>query len=162
MVIVMIVASVRLTVTKTSTMTITHKIVYCITLYFRGRKISRKVNLKYFREKYFREFTVHAKISSRENIFPRKYLLAKMSRENMKISSRENRLPVSSAASFSLFAKMDTGITLDLEFASEQRNNGLIPTISNLDLADEKHSAQFFLNKFGWFDHVTNARCTDN
>ena len=35
---------------------------YCITLYFRGRKFSRKVNFKYF----------HAKISSRENIFPRK------------------------------------------------------------------------------------------
>ncbi len=44
---------------------------YCITRFFRGRKFSRKVN--------FREYTVHAKISSRENIFPRKYLIAKIS-----------------------------------------------------------------------------------
>ena len=61
---------------------------YCITLYFRGKKFSRKLNLKYFREKIFSRilFTrkyVPAKISSRENNFPRKYLLAK-------ISSREN------------------------------------------------------------------------
>ena len=69
---------------------------YCITLYFRGRKISRKVNLKYFREKIFsriycsRENNLPAKISSRENIFSRKYLPAK-------ISSRENRLPASSS-----------------------------------------------------------------
>ena len=59
---------------------------YCITLYFRGRKISRKVNLKYFREKKFSRM-----YCSRENIFPRnilprKYLLAK-------ISSRENIFP---------------------------------------------------------------------
>ena len=59
-----------------------HSILYN-TFYFRGRKISRKVKLKYFRES---EYTVHAKISSRENIFPRKYLLAK-------ISSRENIFP---------------------------------------------------------------------
>ena len=67
---------------------------YCITLYFRGRKISRKVNLKYFREKIFSRI-----YSSRENIFPRKYLPAKISsRENIlsrkylpaKISFREN------------------------------------------------------------------------
>ena len=52
---------------------------YCITLYFRGRKISRKVNLKYFREKIFSRI-----YCSRENIFPRKYLLAKIySRENI-------------------------------------------------------------------------------
>ena len=60
-----------------------------LTLYFRGKKISRKANLKYgciFARRYFREYTVHAKISSRENIFPRKYLLAK-------ISSRENIFP---------------------------------------------------------------------
>ena len=50
-------------------------VIYCITLYFRGRKFSRKVNLKYFREKIFSRidvYTFHAKISSRENIFPRK------------------------------------------------------------------------------------------
>ena len=63
---------------------------YCITLYFRGRKISRKVNMKYFREKIFSRI-----YCSRENIFPRKYLPAKItSRENIfslaKISSREN------------------------------------------------------------------------
>ena len=70
---------------------------YCITLYFRGRKISRKVNLKYFREKIFSRI-----YCSRENIFPRKYLPAKISsRENIlsrkylpaKISSRENISP---------------------------------------------------------------------
>ena len=78
---------------------------YCITLYFRGRKISRKVNFKYFREKIFSRI-----YCSRENIFPRKYLLAK-------ISSRENIFPRKycilprksfacfvSVASFSLFA----------------------------------------------------------
>ena len=48
--------------------------VYCITLYFRGRKISRKVNLKYFREKIFSRI-----YCSRENIFPRKYLPANLS-----------------------------------------------------------------------------------
>ena len=77
---------------------------YCITLYFRGRKISRKVNFKYFRENilFTRKF-LPAKISSRENIFSRKYPLAK-------ISSRENILPRKSfacfvsVASFSLFA----------------------------------------------------------
>ena len=57
------------------------KVNYCITLYFRGRKISRKVNLKYFREKIFSRI-----YCSRENIFPRKYLPAK-------ISSRENIFP---------------------------------------------------------------------
>ena len=52
---------------------------YCITLYFRGRKFSRKVNLKYFREKIFSRI-----YCSRENIFPRKYLPAKItSRENI-------------------------------------------------------------------------------
>ena len=70
------------------------KLYYCITLYFRGRKISRKVNLKYFREKIFSRI-----YCSRENIFPRKYLPAKITtRENNfprkyllgKISSREN------------------------------------------------------------------------
>ena len=54
---------------------------YCITPYFRGRTISRKVNLRYFREKIFsllftRKF-LPAKISSRENIFPRKYLFVR-------------------------------------------------------------------------------------
>ena len=124
---------------------------YCrpITLYFRGRKISRKVNLKYFREKIFSRITY----CSRENIFPRKYLPAKISsRENIfsrkyplaKISTRENILPRKSfacfviVASFSLFAARLSGtpvagITLDLEFASDRRNNGIIPTISNLD-----------------------------
>ena len=58
-----------------------HSANYCITLYFRGRKISRKVNLKYFREKIFSRI-----YCSRENIFPRKYLPAK-------ISSRENIIP---------------------------------------------------------------------
>ena len=77
---------------------------YCITLYFRGRKISRKVNLKYFREKIFsRIYCSREKISSRENIFSRKYPPAK-------ISSRENILPRKSfacfviVASFSMFA----------------------------------------------------------
>ena len=67
---------------------------YTVTLYFRGSKISRKVNFKYFREKIFsrilftrkylpakissRENNILAKISSRENIFPRKYPLAKI------------------------------------------------------------------------------------
>ena len=69
----------------------------CITLYFRGKKISRKVNLKYFREKIFSRI-----YCSRENNFPRKYLPAKISsRENIfsrkyplaKISSRENIFP---------------------------------------------------------------------
>ena len=54
---------------------------YCITLYFRERKISRKVNLIYFRENIFSRI-----YCSRENIFPRKYLLAK-------ISSREIIFP---------------------------------------------------------------------
>ena len=85
-----------------------------------------------------------AKISSRENIFPRKYLLAK-------ISSRENIFPrkYSPAKLVCLFrhrsflfavccpvARSRTqvaGLTLDLEFASDRRNNGIIPTISNLD-----------------------------
>ena len=52
-----------------------------ITLYFRGKKISRKVNLKYFREKIFSRI-----YCSRENIFSRKYPLAK-------ISSREHIFP---------------------------------------------------------------------
>ena len=71
-----------------------HIAIYCITLYFRGKKFSRTVNLKYFREKIFSRIYcsrenifprkyLPAKISSRENNFPRKYLLAK-------ISSREN------------------------------------------------------------------------
>ena len=53
--------------------------IYCITLYFRGKKISRKVNLKYFREKIFSRI-----YCSRENFFQRKYLPAKIScRENI-------------------------------------------------------------------------------
>ena len=52
---------------------------YCITHYFRGRKFSRKVNLKYFREKIFSRIYF-----SRENNFPRKYFPAKIiSRENI-------------------------------------------------------------------------------
>ena len=47
---------------------------YCITRYFRGRKFSRKVNLRYFREKIFSRI-----YCSRENIFPRKFLLARIS-----------------------------------------------------------------------------------
>ena len=54
---------------------------YCKTRYFRGRKFSRKVNLRYFREKIFSRI-----YCSRENIFPRKYLPAK-------VSSRENIFP---------------------------------------------------------------------
>ena len=47
--------------------------------YFRGKKFSRKVHLKYFREKIFSRI-----YCSRENIFPRKYLPAKItSRENI-------------------------------------------------------------------------------
>ena len=57
---------------------------YCITLYFRGKKISRKFDLKYFREKIFSRIKIilstrkylPAKITSRENICPRKYLPA--------------------------------------------------------------------------------------
>ena len=41
--------------------------IYCITLYFRGKKISRKWDLKYFREKIFSRI-----YCPRENIFPRK------------------------------------------------------------------------------------------
>ena len=63
---------------------------YCITLYFRGKKISRKWDLKYFREKIFSRIYcprennfprkyLPAKITSRENIFSRKYLPAKIS-----------------------------------------------------------------------------------
>ena len=68
-------------------------LIYCITHYFRGRKFSRKLNLRYFREKIFSRI-----YCSRENIFPRKYLPAKISsRENFpsrkylpaKITSRE-------------------------------------------------------------------------
>ena len=63
---------------------------YCITRYFRGRKISRKVNLRYIRGKIFSRICW-----SRENIFPRKYLLAKIiifPRKYLpaKISSPEN------------------------------------------------------------------------
>ena len=53
--------------------------IYCIILYFRRRKFVRKVNLKYFREKIFsriycsRDKYLPAKISSRENIFARRY-----------------------------------------------------------------------------------------
>ena len=54
---------------------------YCITRYFRGRKFSRKMNLRYFHGKIFSRI-----YCSRENIFPRKCLLAK-------ISSRENTFP---------------------------------------------------------------------
>ena len=43
------------------------KRVYCITRSFRGRKFSRKMNLRYFREKIFSRI-----YCSRENIFPRK------------------------------------------------------------------------------------------
>ena len=92
-----------------------------------------------------------AKISSRENIFSRKYPLAKISScEN--ILSRKSFACFVSVASFSLFAARWSGtpvagLTLDPELASHRRNNGIIPTISNLDrsyLADEKHSARFF------------------
>ena len=105
---------------------------YCITLYFRGKWI-----WNIFARRYFREYTVHAEISSRENIFPRKYLLAKISsREN--ILARKSFACFVSVASFSLFAARWSGtpvagLTLDLEFASDRRNNGIIPTISNLD-----------------------------
>ena len=45
---------------------------YNITLYFRGRKFSRKVNFKYFREKIFSRIHCSREIlSSRENIFLR-------------------------------------------------------------------------------------------
>ena len=54
---------------------------YCITRYFRGRKFSRKMDLRYFREKIFSRI-----YCSRENIFPRKFLPAK-------ISSREIIFP---------------------------------------------------------------------
>ena len=47
---------------------------YCITHYFRGRKFSRKVNLRYFREKIFSRIYC----SRENNILPRKY-----SRENI-------------------------------------------------------------------------------
>ena len=51
----------------------------CITHYFRGRKFVRKMNLKYFCENTFSRI-----YCSRENIFPRKYLPAKItSRENI-------------------------------------------------------------------------------
>ena len=57
---------------------------YCITRYFRGRTFSRKVNLRYFREKIFSRIILFtrtfltAKISSCENYFSRKYLPAKI------------------------------------------------------------------------------------
>ena len=118
--------------------TISCETAYCITLYFRGRKISRKVNLKYFREKIFSRI-----YCSRENIFPRKYLLAK-------IFSRENIFPrkYPPAKIVCLFRQRSflfavccpvAGLTLDPEFASHRRKN-----------------------KSGLFDHVTNARYTDN
>ena len=61
-------------------------VTYCITRYFRGRKFSRKANLRYFRGKIFSRI-----YCSRENIFPRKYLPAKIS--PAKISSLENIFP---------------------------------------------------------------------
>ena len=104
-------------------------------------------NTLFSREENFAksEFEIFSRIyCSRENIFPRKYLLAK-------ISSRENIFPRKYPPakivcpfrhrSF-LFAVCcpvigDTGpvagLTLDLEFASDQRNNGIIPTISYLE-----------------------------
>ena len=68
-----------------------------------------------------------AKISSRENILSRKYPPAKI------VCLFRQRI-----ASFSLFAARWSGtpvagLTLDPEFASHRRNNGIIPTISNLD-----------------------------
>ena len=159
---------------------------YCITLYFRGRKISRKVNLKYFREKIFSRI-----YCSRENIFPRKYLPAKISsRENIlsrkyllaKLSSRENIFPrkypptkivcLFRQLSF-LFAVCcpvigDTGSRPNVRSwiritpAQQWHNSHHFESRSFLYLADEKHSARFFQNKSGWFDHVTNARYTDN
>ena len=57
----------------------TYIIICAQTEFFRGRKCSRKVNLKYFREKIFSRI-----YCSRKNIFPRKYLPAKItSRENI-------------------------------------------------------------------------------
>ena len=53
-----------------------HILYYSITLYFRGRKFSRKVNLKYFHEKIFSRIIYW----TRENIFPRKYLPANLFR----------------------------------------------------------------------------------
>ena len=47
--------------------------IYCITCYFRGRKIARKVNLIYFRGKIFSQI-----YCSGENYFPPKYLVAKI------------------------------------------------------------------------------------
>ena len=126
---------------------------YCITLYFRGRKISRKVNLKYFREKIFSRI-----YCSRENIFPRKYLPAK-------ISSRENIFPrkyppakivcLFRQRSF-LFAVCcpvigDTGSRPNVRSwiritpAQQWHNSHHFESRSFLYLADEKYSARFFL-----------------
>ena len=108
-----------------------------------------------------------AKISSRENIFPRKYLLAK-------ISSRENIFPrkYSPAKIVCLFRHRsflfavccpvigDTGSRPNVRSlirtrpAQQWHNSYHFESRSFLYLADEKHSAQFFLNKSGWFDRV--------
>ena len=130
------------------------KNLYCITLYFRGRKISRKVNLKYFREKIFSRI-----YCSRENIFPRKYLLAK-------ISSRENiflrkYVPAKIVCLFChrsfLFAVCcpvigDTGSRPNIRSwirirpAQQWHNSYHFESRSFLYLADEKHSAHFLLH----------------
>ena len=143
---------------------------YCITLYFRGREISRKVNLKYFRGKIFSRI-----YCSRENIFPRKYLLAK-------ISSRENIFPRKYAPAkivclfrqrsflFAVFCPVIGGTgsrpnvrsLIRIRPAQQWHNSYHFESRSFLYLADEKHGPHFFLNKSGWFDHVTNARYTDN
>ena len=53
---------------------------------------------------------------------------------------------------------------LDLEFASDRRNHCIIPTISNLGRSylQMRNTAPNKLNQSGWFDHVMNARYTDN
>ena len=134
---------------------------YCITLYFRVRKISRKVNMKYFREKIFSRI-----YCSRENIFPRKYLPAKISsRENIfsrkyplaKISSRENNYPPAKIVclfrqrSF-LFAVCcpvigDTGSGIRFRPVQQWHNSCHFESRSFLYLANKKHSAQFFLKE---------------
>ena len=124
------------------------------------------MNLKYFREKIFSRI-----YCSRENIFPRKYLLAK-------ISSRENIFPrkyppakivyLFRQRSF-LFAVCcpvigDTGsrpsVRYWIRIRPEQQwhNSYHFDSRSFLYLADEKHSAQFVFNKSGWIDQVTIAR----
>ena len=132
---------------------------YCITLYFRGRKISRKVNFKYFREKIFSRI-----YCSRENIFPRKYLPAKISsRENIlsrkylpaKISSRENIFPrlfpcrkYSRLVGLGYAVIEDTGSRPNVRFwirikpAQPLHISYHFESRSFLFLPDEKHSAQ--------------------